>query len=447
MIKVVKALKNRLPLILFFASIAFFIFGFGIAVGKKEIFPYSIIERASSGYGELRNVMIRLGLEDLSDTSNEKLPWYYSRVDEPYPPPVRNTGQAYAGLNLVTGITDKQELFATIMDMNGQEVQSWKVDWFTVWPDANHLPENWYPQSKPGTTVHGAVILENGDLVFNFDQLGLVRLDRNSNIVWRLPYLTHHSVELDEKGNLWVPGKKYHAESDDRFPNRVAPFFEQTIVEVSQDGQIIEEWSVDELLRENGYEGLLYLSSLQNISALVDGDTLHLNDVEPFPETMAPGFFEQGDLLVSLRNVNTVFIFNRYTQKIKFINTGWFVHQHDPDFVDGNSFSVFDNNNIAPEEHGNQSRIVIVSAPERTMRVFYQGSPENHFFSDHYGKHQWLPNGNLLITDSREGRAFEINPGGEVVWEYYNYVDEGIVGLLVEVQRIPLDTARFYNNG
>lgn len=447
MIAKIKAWKNQLALILFLASIVFFIFGFGVVVGKKQIFPYSIIVLAINGYGELRNEMLRLGLEDLSGKSDEKLPWYYIRVDEPNPPPVRNTGQAYEGLNLVSGIADQQEVFAKIVDMDGREVHSWNVDWFRIWPDADHLPESWIPRSKPGATVHGRVILDNGDLVFNYDKLGLVRLDRDSNVVWRLPYQTHHSMELDEKGNLWVCGMKYHVEGDDRFPNRVPPFFEETILEVSPEGRIIEEWSVDELLRDNGYEGLLYLGSLDNNSTRVHGDTLHVNDVEPFPETMAAGFFEKGDLLVSLRNINTVFAFNRYTREIKFINSGWFVRQHDPDFIDGNTFSVFDNYNIAPEEHGQQSRIVIVSAPEGTMRIFYEGSSENHFFTVGYGKNQWLPNGNLLITESRKGRAFEINRGGEVVWEYVNYVDEGIVGLLDEVQRIPLEQARFYNNG
>ena len=45
----------------------------------------------------------------------------------------------------------------------------------------------------------------------------------------------------------------------------------------------------------------------------------NLNDVEPFPPTMEEGFFRQGDILVSLRNINTVFVFNRHSRKIKLI--------------------------------------------------------------------------------------------------------------------------------
>ena len=32
------------------------------------------------------------------------------------------------------------------------------------------------------------------------------------------------------------------------------------------------------------------------------------------------------------------------------------------------------------------------------------------------GKHQYLPNGNMLITEAVPGRVFEINASGKVVW-------------------------------
>ena len=67
------------------------------------------------------------------------------------------------------------------------------------------------------------------------------------------------------------------------------------------------------------------------------------------------------------------------------------------------------------------------------------------FYTDIMGKHQWLPNGNLLITESRQGRAFEINPQGEVVWEYMNYVDRRVVDLVEEVQRLPPEYERLFS--
>ena len=62
---------------------------------------------------------------------------------------------------------------------------------------------------------------------------------------------------------------------------------------------------VVDLLRDNGLSGLLYMSAIKQRDTSVTGDTLHLNNVEPFPAAMQPGVFAPGDLLVSLRNIDT----------------------------------------------------------------------------------------------------------------------------------------------
>ena len=162
-----------------------------------------------------------------------------------------------------------------------------------------------------------------------------------------------------------------------------------------------------------------------------------MNDVESFPDDMEPGVFKPGDLMISLRNINTVLVFDPDTLKIVYINTGGFVRQHDPDFLDGNRISVFDNNLAASDEANPSSRIVIVDARDNTREIYYQGTLEKPFYTAVMGKHQWLPNGHLLITDSHSGRAFEINSNKEIVWEYYNFIDEDVVAVVEEVQRIP----------
>ena len=58
------------------------------------------------------------------------------------------------------------------------------------------------------------------------------------------------------------------------------------------------------------------------------------------------------------------------------------------------------------------------------------------------GKHQILHNGNILLTEAPEGRAIEIAPDGSLVWEYYNIVEDGILGLLDEAQRLPVEFSR-----
>jgi hypothetical protein len=424
---------DRIALGMFLATLAAGLFGYGVVVGRYEVFPFSVIEGV--------HAQLRLALTGESES------WYVRQVDHERPPIV-HTPLAQDGLNLVTRFVSDSVFHADILDMEGNLLHRWDTDWFEIWPDAEHLSDFRTPRSRPGTHIHGAVVLDDGDLVFNFEHLGLVRLDRDGSVVWRLPYLTHHSVHLSEEGTLWVSGQVDHDTPQDRFPHRGPTFSEYTAIEVSTDGEILGEWSIAEVLRENGLHGLLYLGTTENRDVRVgDADILHLNDVEPFPPSMEEGVFRRGDVMVSLRNINTVLVFNRDSRRVRYLQTGGFVRQHDPDFLDGNRFSVYDNNNVGPESHGQQSRIVIVDAALDKVTVHFEGGAEIPFYSDIMGKHQWLPDGNLLLTESVMGRAVEIAPDGSRAWEFVNYVRPGTVGLMEEVQRIAPEFRAVFGEG
>jgi hypothetical protein len=180
----------------------------------------------------------------------------------------------------------------------------------------------------------------------------------------------------------------------------------------------------------------------------LSGNILHLNDVKIFPSYLQPGVFESGDIMISLRNVNTIMVFNPDTLKVKYLNTGQVVGQHDPDFIDGERISVFDNNYLGRESRGGHSRIVVFSATNYQQQVVYSGASGRPFYTHIMGKHQWLPNGNILITEPPKGHAFEINAGGELIWEYFHLVDIGRLALLDEAQRLPsFFTPSFFEEG
>ncbi len=429
----------RFSLIFFIISSAFLVFNVGYLAREFKFFPYGLYNEATKGWSQIQA------------QQSEKLPWFYIHSKKLPSKIVRNISQTQEGLSLVTKIAAERNISAKIIDLNGNTVHEWKIDWFKMWPNPQHLPKKLVPQSKPGTNIHGAVVMENGDLIFNFESKGLIRIDRDGEVIWRLPYLTHHSIHQHDDGNLWVSGTKYQTEKVSRLPNLIPPFYEETILEITPEGKILREWYIADILRKNGYTGLLYLGSLNNENTAIKGDDrllgktdiLHLNDVEPFSAKLQPGFFQPGDVMVSLRNINTVFVFNVESERIKFISIGEFVRQHDPDFIDGDTFSVFDNNNTAGEAK-RQSRIVIVSAKDNTSKVFFEGSKNNTFFTRVMGKHQWQPNGNLLITESMSGRGFEIDRQGKVVWEYINYVDRSMVGVVGEVQRLPPEYTQLF---
>jgi hypothetical protein len=291
------------------------------------------------------------------------------------------------------------------------------------------------------------MLMPNGDLVFNFEELALVRVDICGAVVWKLPYRTHHSIALDNDGNIWVPSLQVREERMDDLPNYDPPIYDYTLLQVSPSGKVLQEIGVLDLLRRNGLTGLVYLSSIVNRETTVSDDIMHLNAVQIFPDTLAPGVFTRGDVMISLRNINAILVFHAGDWRLKFASIGKVLRQHDPRFVDGNTISVFDNNNLrrpedwkksaAAADSGYSSRVVTISAVTGEVHVLYTGTPDHHFFTDIMGEHDRLANGNMLLTESVPGRVLEVDEGGEVVWEYVNIVSNGLKGLVSDAHRLP----------
>ncbi|NET42141.1 arylsulfotransferase family protein [Okeania sp. SIO2B3] len=438
----VKINSDKLSFAGFMTACTIFVFFGGFLVRDFKLFPYNYYAKAMQGYKKLRNQI------------SGKPPEQFNRLDKPFPEISNDNFQPYEGLNLVTKLGYKNNtryIAAEIVDSQSNIIHEWDINWFEMWPKPDHVPKEILPKEEPGTQIHGAVVMENGDLVFNFEYFGLIRINLEGQVVWRLPYLTHHSLHLHDDGNLWVSGRIYHTENTPELPHLTPPFYEDTVLEVSPEGKILREWSVPKILRKNGYTGLLYSTYVRFLSLKVpqrnSRDILHLNDVEPFPLKMQEGIFEKGDVMLSVRHINTVFVFNTDTEKIKTLITGKFIHQHDPDFVDGNTISVFDNNVVNDLNQDNfASRIWLISLKDNTSKIFFEGSLDKPFYTQIMGKSQWLPNGNLLITESRSGRGFEINQQGDIVWQYINYVDQekGIVANISEVTRLPIEYTKLF---
>lgn len=414
----------------------------GVMSVIRQMFPYP----------QIRDIVTQsdAAMTVLLEQANVLLPFYYTKTpDSSGPVTVYDPESVAPGLILVSHMIADGNEVVRIIDDQAHVLHEWNIDWFSLWPNPTHLDFESTPKSKPGTSIHGIQLMPNGDLVFNFENLGLIRVDACGNVVWRLPYHTHHSVEVDDSGNIWVSGKIIHRTPDAHFPNFVPNFQEYTILRVSPDGRILDEISVYDLLMQNNLPGLLYLASTNNYGTRVSGDTLHLNDVEPFPSRLEPGVFEPGDVMISLRNINAIIVFSAESRKIKYVNIGTVLRQHDPDFVSGNEISVLDNHNLssaggpAPlDTSGQSSRLLLIDARTGDSKVLFEGTAEHPFFTDIMGKHQWLANGDIMVADAREGRSFELSPSGKIVWEYHSNAGDGLVGLIDDTQRLPASIDR-----
>ncbi len=385
----------------------------------------------------------RKDLKELAEGTLTALGWPhypYFATHEKRTVNIRRPGAIAPGLTLISGLGPNGALFAKIVDVNGRTLHSWDLDWFRLWPHPTHLPDDVRPKSRPGTIIHGMVMEANGDLIFNFDSMGLMKVDFCNHPIWRLPLRTHHSVERDENGNYWVSGVVVRTRPIPGLPNHPPPIPDYSAFEVSQDGKVMREINVFDLLKRNGFQGALYLRSNQDNPTTVDGDMLHLNQVEVFPSTMAEGAFKHGDVLISLRNINSIVVFDPHTLVIRTVIFGRTVRQHDVHFVDGWTVSALDNNNVDATGDTSElsSRIVTMSVRGGRTNVLFEGTADHPFFTHALGKQQWLDNGDILVTEAGAGRALEVAPDRQIVWEYFNQTGRrGELGLLTQATRLP----------
>ena len=163
-------------------------------------------------------------------------------------------------------------------------------------------------------------LMPDGGLVFIDNQGPLVRIDVCSNIEWIADGHFHHSLERDLDGSFIVAGVGWNSD--------IQPdvFRDDEVVRISVDGQVMERHSVARIMLDGGYNGLFFIGDPAY------KDPIHLNDIEVAFTTTAN--WQRGDWLLSARNLNTVLIYRPSTQEIIWLQTGPWLKQHDPDFLD-----------------------------------------------------------------------------------------------------------------
>lgn len=309
-----------------------------------------------------------------------------------------------------------------LIDHKGRIVHEWKADLDELFPDSAIAQVADIPRAVADRPLHGVHLIANGDVIFNIGYVGTVRLDACGRVVWRLPRGGHHSVERAEDGTFWVSAVSDEVRTrtsryPEGFPGLNNPVYHDLILQVSGDGSILRKYNILEILYANGLERYIAKGGL-----FVSEDVTHLNDVESLPRSMADNYplFEAGDLLVSLRNLDLVFVFDPDTEEVKWHASDPFIRQHDPDFIGDGWIGVFDNNwdRTARGTMLGGSRIVALQPHTDSTTVLYRGLEEEPFHSSIMGKWQKLGNENLLLTEARASRIVEVTPGGEMVWEW-----------------------------
>lgn len=343
------------------------------------------------------------------------------------------------GLILLTGFFDNANGLR-LMTRDGTLLAAWKVAYSDYFAEAT-IPYS--PKSDWNVDLHGSVILPDGSVIVNFEYYGAVKLDRCGQVAWKLPARTHHSIVQAESGGYWVPGRNTRLDYDpDIFPpfGQVMagkPIQEDLILKVSDDGRIVRSMSVPEILYANDLGALLTANGTVISSRFVlpeGGELVHLNKIDELSSALAPKFpeFAAGDLLLSLRTHNLLFVVDPKDWRIKWYQVGPWQRQHDPRFAADGTIHLFNNNAFVYEldelERANPdkpapSNIMAVDPRTGETRVLYGDGPGEAFSSVVRGVQEPTAGGGSLVVEFEAGRVFEIDRAGKVVWEYINRYD------------------------
>ena len=332
---------------------------------------------------------------------------------------------------------------------NGDLVAEWPVRFSALFPDTTHVPTP--PATDWNIDTHGALALPDGAVVFNFEWGGLVKLDRCGEVVWTLPRATHHSVERAEGGGFWVPATRLRDEEPSPFPPFPTPLREDTILRVSEDGEVLAEISVPALFYDNSMEAVLTASGHSFTNNLNwDGQILHLNKVAELTSDLADDFpsFSTGDLVLSIRETNQIMVVDPVRREVKWWQIGPWLRQHDPEFRPGGKIVLFNNNVYRTAFDNNQEKtplsyrvgsdIIEVDPETGEHKVIYGEEEGQEMLTVVRGKVELTDGGGLLITEFEGGRVFETDADGAIVWEYINRYNEKEVAEITEARVYPV---------
>jgi hypothetical protein len=342
-------------------------------------------------------------------------------------------GRAYRGLNFYTSGHAPEAL---LMDMDGNVLHRWRYAFLDVWPD---YPRQWL--KADAGFWRRAHLYENGDLLAIFEGMGIIKLDKDSNLLWANPIQAHHDLQVMPGGAIYVLTRKA------RLVPRLDPenpVLEDFISILDAQGDEKKRVSLLESFERSEFRDLW---DFRRKGAR--GDLFHANTVAVLDGRLADEIpaFQRGNVLTSLLVPSMLAVVDLEQEKIVWLRMGGFKKQHDPKVLANGNLLLFDNRGAAPN-----SRVLELDPAEPGRLAWeFKGSKERPFFSHGCGAAERLPKGNTLITESDAGRAFEVTPEQEIVWEFYNpyRLDEHpeLVPTLFEMVRLPPDFPSHWAHG
>jgi hypothetical protein len=275
-----------------------------------------------------------------------------------------------------------QRRIPMLVDMNGRIVHAWPLVRTTARARLDH---------RGRLLVMG---IDNALKIYDWD----------GRLIWRYRLaseadLPHHDLIWLRNGNVMVLAQ-VEATRDDY------------LQEVDRRGRVVWEWRFSE-----------HLDAAFPERDRRHPDPTHVNSVHELGPNRwweaGDARFEPGNLLLSARTLDAILVVDRRTGDIVWTWSEGLDRQHEavmvPEGRIGEGLFLVFNNGLANRFAYRRSSVMAIDPVARSL-VWEYSDP--NFYSSLAGSQVSLPNGNLLITSSHGGRAFELTPGKEIVWQW-----------------------------
>ena len=336
---------------------------------------------------------------------------------------VHDSERAVRGLNFYTSGHAPE---ARLIDMDGNELHRWGHDFWSIWPD--------YPIEKDHAMTEfwrRAYLYENGDVLGIHEGLGLIKLDRDSNVLWAKPNRAHHDLQVMPGGEIYMLAREarlvpwVHAEK---------PVLEDFVLVLNAKGEETHRVSVLTAFADSPFEDLI--AEIRGRA----GDVFHTNTLVVLDGRAADAHpsFAAGNVLTYVSGVGVIAVIDLHTGMVVWARKGRPYRRHDPKILESGNLLIFENHT----RDGN-SRVVEYESITSRESWEYTGPEAAPFYSATCGTAERLSGGNTLVTESDAGRAFEVTRDGEIVWEFYSPHRAGpdgeFISTLFEMVRLPPD--------
>ncbi len=423
---------DKLYTIVLIACVAFLAFIGGAFVVLTKVPPYTYLNNAYQALDALYHQQA-----DYESPYKTNL-WRPARTDK-RGVTIHNPKKAYNGLTLYTSSHAQKAL---LVSMDGKIVHEWHLPLREIWnnPSRELRPDGYIAWEYAYMYPNGdliALIVGMGDTPWGY---GLVKMDKDSTVIWKYWDYVHHHLDVGDDGKVYVLTNEIKTTRIPGYEHLEPPRLDDSVVVLSPDGKPLKKVSIMDALLRSPYGRMV-----RSVAWDIQQDFLHPNSIEIIKSAAASRipFAKEGQVLLSLRDIDTVAILDLETEEVVWATQGSWHRQHDADMLPNGHVLLFDNwGHYTP---GGVSRVVEFDTRTQEIVWRYAGNSTHPLDSPIRSGQQRLPNGNTLIIESDGGRLLEVTRQGEIVWEYINPVRGGganklIPVILLAVQRIKAES-------